>query len=209
MDLQFYNGSGWSTLMQVTTDGSGAYRFTNVPSLEAGQLYNVAYSNHENNDTRLWRRQSYAISSFSGGTVAGGSFDIQNIYHASPDPGATVTLPATFCWSRRNVSSDDYHFVLHDPSGSLNWNWYDAGSNTCYTLTALPSDYKFGVSYGWSIGVTNNAVDGYDWGLSYYYSPITFQQTSAELGATNAEPDIRPLTSGEDRGINNMQNGVE
>lgn len=181
LDLQYYHGDAWSTMINTTTDSSGNYQFNNVPNLKSGEKYNVAYSNPERNDTRLWRRQSFALTSFTGGTVFGGDFDIQNIYHQSPGPGASVTLPATFCWTRRNVANDNYFFVLQDPAGWLGWVWYDAGSNTCYTLTSLPSGYQFGVSYGWSIGVKNNPVDSYDWGVSYYYRPVTFQR-SAQTG---------------------------
>lgn len=168
--------------MNATTDGSGNYQFTEVPALKTGEKYNVAYSNQERNDTRLWRRQSFALNSFAGGSVFGGDFDVQNIYHQSPGSGAVLTLPVKFCWSRRSVATDNYYFVLHDPTGSLAAVWYNAGASTCYTLTALPMGYQVGVVYGWSIGVMNNSVDGYDWGLSYYYREITLRASALNAG---------------------------
>ncbi len=198
IDLDFFDGSNWSIRTETYTDFDGNYRFENPPSLSSGQMYNVTYRNYESDDSRLWVRQSFAITAYSGGDVAGGSFDIQNIYHQSPPSGTIVSLPATFCWTTRGIPDDRYYFVLQDPSGYLDWRWHAAGTSNCYTLTALPAGYQFGVTYGWSIGVEDNAVDNYDWGLSYYYREIIFQAggaTSTPTPTRTPAPTATP-TSG-------------
>jgi hypothetical protein len=175
LDLDLYDGSNWTSIRQTSTDADGNYQFLDPPPLVAGQQYRVIYRNHEGAGSRLAYRGSFVISSYGGGSVHGGSFDIKNIYHLSPSRGAIVTLPATFCWSSRNVPGDSYYFVLQQASGATPWEFLTSGANTCYTLNSLPTGFQFGIEYSWSIAVANNQVDGYDYGLSHYYQEVTFQ----------------------------------
>ncbi len=212
IDLVYWHRSSWLMFLTTSTDNSGNYLFATVPPLQSGERYAVAYFNHEGNTTRLAIRQSYALTGFGGGTVSGGDFDIQNLFHQSPSDGATVTLPATFCWSTRTVPNDRYYLIVQDPAGMLGAVWHDAGSSNCYTLTALPSGYQYGVAYGWSIGVKNNPLDTYDWGLSYFYQTITIQPSIAGVGLqaddVTLSPDLRNGSSEQLRSFGGWNEGV-
>jgi len=179
VDLHFFNGAQWSDLQQVLTDANGNYFFPSVPALSAGQMYNVAYANWENNSTRLTYAQSYAITTYAGGRLSGGDLQVQNIYHSSPDHAATVSLPASFCWQTRGVSGDTYFLVLEDAAQQR--HWYAAGSANCFQLNAMPEGFQYGQTYRWLIGVENEPADNYEWGLSYYYRDVVFQAGAAEI----------------------------
>jgi hypothetical protein len=173
VDLHFFNGAQWSDLQQVQTDSNGNYFFSGVAALSAGQMYNVSYANTEKNNTRLAYSQSFAITAYAGGRLSGGDLEVQNINHTSPADGATVGLPATFCWQTRSVSGDAYYLVLWDAAQQM--HWFAAGSSNCFQLDALPAGFAYGQTYRWSIGVENQPADNYEWGLSYYYREVTFQ----------------------------------
>jgi hypothetical protein len=174
--LNFFDGDQWTQLRQVDTNSNGNYFFSSVPPLGAGQMYGVSFENMENNNTRLARAQSFAITAYPGGRISGGDLEVQNVYHTSPADGATVGFPATFCWQTRGLSGDAYYLVLLDAAQEM--YWFAAGSENCLQLDDLPTGFQYGQAYPWSIGVVNQPVDSYDWGVAPFDREVTFQATT-------------------------------
>jgi hypothetical protein len=115
LELRFYNGSAWSTLMTTVTDSGGNYRFQNPSSLAAGQHYLVRYRN-EIDQSRLGIWETPHLTSFPSGSHANmGSFDIANIVLNSPFDGYETNLPHLFAWTpRQHTPGDSYKFNLFD-----------------------------------------------------------------------------------------------
>lgn len=205
--LRFYNGSSWSTALTTVTGTDGSYRFDGAPSLSSGQRYYVRYANGEDgnaDDPRyLFVWQSYGIESYTAGASApGGDFDIANIQLVSPLPGAQVSLPQTFQWTRRSATTtDSYELNLFDPVDSDPWWWTDPplGYVGSYTLTSLPPGMSTGTGYGWNVWVYS--PDG-GTGISYYFRWVTFT-TSTGATADGLEERYRdPDRLLEDRRLN-------
>jgi N-acetylneuraminic acid mutarotase len=197
IDLDYFSASGssWSTRAYVSTDSSGKYDFVDQPALASGDIYNAAYYNKEGNNTRLGYCQKAYMTSYAGGTVWGGDFELQNVVMQSPGGGSSISPPYTFCWTSRGIAGDNYYLRLWDSSGSGEY-WYDAGANTCYTLNSLPSGWACGVSYYWGVGVTNNPQDGNDLCLSRYYRAVTLACSAASSAAADPAPQVRQLRPG-------------
>ena len=67
-------------------------------------MYYVRYGPNDTDDRYLWNWYGPDITSYTAASgVAGGDFDIADVELLSPDPGATVTLPETFTWRRREL----------------------------------------------------------------------------------------------------------
>jgi hypothetical protein len=190
LDYSPDGGSSWSNRAQVYTDASGKYSFASPPVLATGEAYNVAYYNPEDNSSRLGYCQKYFITDYPGGALWGGDFEIKNVAMQSPGGGASVTLPAQFCWYSRGIPGDNYYLLLQDPSEFGAW-WYNAGADNCYTISALPPGWQFGVQYRWLVGVENNPQDENDWCISYYYRTVTFQPGASSPASADETPDYR------------------
>jgi hypothetical protein len=190
IDLDYFDGVDWSTSMQAYTDGAGKYSFADPPALAADEIYNATYYNWEENSSRLSYCQKSYITSYSGGAVWGGDFETKNVSMQSPSSGASVTLPATFCWNVRGISGDNYYLLLEDPDDPGAW-WHDAGASNCYTLATLPSGWQYGVQYHWLVGVENNPQDENDWCVSYYYRTVTFLASASNPDGAGDMPEYR------------------
>jgi len=185
--LRYYNGTSWSTYASTTTDASGKYQFSAVPTLSTGQKYYIRWSNATGDNTRLYLWICNSITSNAPTTAAlQCSFDIQNIVLLSPASGATVSLPQTFSWQKRTTSSDDYELNIMDVADFSPWWWTNPslGYNGSYTLNTLPGGFSINTEYGWEMWVYG--TNGY--GTSYYYRPITFSNTGNRV-------EMKPLTS--------------
>jgi hypothetical protein len=151
--LQFWNGAAWTEQATVTTAGDGSYNFIGAPSLATGQEYYVLYAN--TNDPNpgpgyLWNWYANSISSYTAGTaVAGGDFDVADIAFVSPADGASATLPATFCWTPRSASTDNYKLVFYNPATDKVASTDYLGYVDCVTITGLPSGWPSGETYTW------------------------------------------------------------
>jgi hypothetical protein len=173
LDLRFYNGLTLSTAATTTTDANGRYSFTSAASLSAGQTYYVRFLNPATTaDGRLGIWLTGDLTSYSAGSsVDIGDFDLADIA-LSPTPGAPVSLPATFQWTRRSAtSSDSYQFELFDPNGPSDYLSPLLGYAGDYTLNSLPGGFGTGTPYGWDVLV--HSPDG-GFGGSFYYNGVTF-----------------------------------
>lgn len=185
LDLRFYNGSSWSTRMSTTTNSNGDYLFSNPPSLSSGQIYYVLYRNPSSTPNgRLWGWYGADITSYTSGTrVHGGDFDIKDITMRAPSDGSSVTLPYTFRWDLRGITSDRYRLVLYDPVSKNLAISGDLGYVNQVTLTGLPSGWPSGRTYVWWVMVCQDtACSAYgeafeSWSVTIYSGSSTSQQT--------------------------------
>ena len=183
LDLRFDDGAAWSTAATTSTNGDGGYCFSGVPSLGAGQVYYVRYGPNADDDRYLSHWFGPDITSYTAASrVAGGDFDIADVELLSPDPGATVTLPETFTWRRRELAGDTYRWRLFVPFGTDAWWSNDLGDVGSFTLNGLPQGAVYGREYGWHVLVFHGP-DSY--GSSYYAFGVTF---SASAGAAGPPP---------------------
>lgn len=159
LDLRFYNGSSWSTRSNTTTNSNGDYLFANPPSLSSGQSYYVRYLNPSSTPNgRLGGWYGADITSYtSGSRVHGGDFDIKDVTLQSPSNGSSVTLPRTFQWYLRGITSDHYHIALYDPVASKLAVSGDLGYVNQVTMTSLPPGWPSGRQYYWWIIVCQDA----------------------------------------------------
>ena len=176
VDLRFFDGSVWSTYDTQVTNSSGAYYFTNLPTLTNGQSYYVRWFNNLDNPNHLGAYYCDLIDTDNIDTgLLTCDFNIHNVFHVSPEDATTVRLPKTFEWTLRPTTTDSYELDISDIDTDDPW-WYTdppLGYTNSYLLTSLPAVLQTNVEYGWFMGVWG--INGY--GFSYYYRTITFQNT--------------------------------
>jgi hypothetical protein len=174
--LDFFDGNSWTTFTTAVTDQSGAYSFTGVPALGAGQRYVVAYVNDAFTAGRLYLWLTRELTSYGANdTVDMGTFDIADVPLGNPPDDAAVNLPTTFTWSPRAASpSDSYALTLYDPQDfnpAAQTN--PLGYTSSVTIGGLPPSFSFGVPYVWEMWIVgpNGEI-----GVSLDYHFITFWQ---------------------------------
>ncbi len=173
--LSQYDGDSWFTADVTLTDDNGRYSFLDAATLGAGELYSVDYLNTPDDPNPgpgyLWSWSGNRIASYTAGqSVAGGDFDVADVLLASPPDGATVTLPAAFCWTPRGITGDNYQFVLwnvtiDDLAGSD-----FLGNDSCFTMNALVGGWKETDELRWWVQVyagADPAATPYNFGASY------------------------------------------
>lgn len=194
VNLRLWDGSSMVDLGDQWTDSSGKYQIDNLPLLLVDQSYYVRWSNPANDPTRLGFYTCYVLSEAMNPGSYPCSFDVSDIVLSDPTPGSAITLPRTFYWQKRSVTSDSYEFDLADMSDNQPWFWSpQLGYTNAYTLSALPTGFSNNVEYGWFVWVYGD--QGY--GASFYYHTVTF--TSAISGAA---PQVvigekKPLSAGQ------------
>jgi hypothetical protein len=172
--LRYYDGSVWSTYATTTTDANGYYQFSDLPSIGSEQSMYVRWNNTNYDSSRLWLSRCWYITSsnLDDPNAYQCSFDLENVELLSPDPGAIVSLPYTFTWNRRAITTDSYELNLADMSDDDPWWWTDPplGYVGNYTLNSLPAGFVPGEQYSWWVWVYGPG--GY--GISYYYYTVSF-----------------------------------
>lgn len=182
LDLRFFNGVEWSTILTTTTDEDGIYRFVNVPALQAGQRYYVRYLNTEI-EGYLYTWHAKLITSLQGGQeINGGDFNIGGIYLNAPPAGSQLFVPIEFRWSKRNgFTNDSYELNLFEPQTGSPYFYTNPslGFVDTYTLNNLPAGFKSGTWYVWNIWVYGEGgnADG-NWGISYWSYYLRLYGTS-------------------------------
>ncbi|MCL4396206.1 MAG: M4 family metallopeptidase, partial [Chloroflexi bacterium] len=153
--LYKWTGSAYASIASTKTDNLGYYHFLGVGSLSSGQWYVVEFWNQAGIAGELWWLDTYYVTTYSAGATAWlGSGEISDIPLVSPC-GATVTLPNTFQWKRRN-GSYSYLMELFDLSRTVYWASAWTGSDY-YVLSSRPSGFTTNYQYGWDTIVNPSA----------------------------------------------------
>lgn len=174
LSLRYYNGSSYSTYATTSTDANGNYQFTNLPTLGSGQGMYVRWYNDDNNVDRLSSWSCWYIDSDTTDTNAYQcDFDLKDVVLVSPAGGSTITLPYSFYWTTRGITTDSYELDIADRSDYDPYWWADFGYTDHYTMNSLPDELSINEEYGWWMWVYGS--DGY--GISYYYRNVIFSNT--------------------------------
>jgi hypothetical protein len=185
-------------VMTTTTDGAGNYRFSGVPALPADQVYYVQFSNDlepgsPEASARLAVWFGREINRYAAGDTAdGGSFDIANVELIAPSDQATLSLPATFSWSRRGIAGDLYS-VGFAPSDAPEVCYSSLSDQTSLVVDqAFLADcgLEYGTPYDWYVYVADQ-----DWttgfGISYNYHVVRFAGVGNLRSSAHQHDDAR------------------
>jgi TolB protein len=202
LDLRWWDGASWSTRSSATTQADGSYHFNNAPSLSAGQSYYVRFLNSPSAPNPgtgyLYAWYGSQIDGYtSGSSASGGDFDVKDISLTSPASGASVNLPAAFCWEARGVAGDNYRLAFYNPETDTTGYTSFLGSDTCTTITGLPQGWNSGVQYEWWVNVyqgSNPDANANNYGTSYYYHLATINFSPGQMSL--AETDWQMSKSG-------------
>jgi len=116
----------------------------------------------------------------AGTALPGGDFDVADIPLVSPADGASVTLPASFCWTPRNVPSDNYALVVYYPDNDETAMTSYLGHVSCVTLTGLPPSWPSGATYLWWV----EAYQGDDPDATPYNDGVSYGDREATINFT-------------------------
>lgn len=104
----------------------------------------------------------------------------------SPADGASVTLPANFCWTPRNVPSDNYALVAYYPDNDETATTGYLGHVSCITLTGLLPSWPSGATYLWWVEAyqgDDSDVTPYNYGISYEDREATINFSASASGS--------------------------
>jgi len=171
--LIIYDGSSYATFDYSTTDSNGNYLFSTFPVLETGQEYFVLWTNYKNsNQLSSWFCDSiYPDTTDPLAYIC--NFDVENIELLSPDSNSVISLPYTFLWQKRSITTEDYVLYLGDKIGRDPLWWTDQlGYSGSYILNSLPQGFISFQPYEWWVYIYGE--NGF--GVSYSYNTVTFQE---------------------------------
>jgi hypothetical protein len=203
LDLEHWDGTKTTTAQSTTTGSDGRYLFSPLAGLSPGQTYTVRYLNTYTAPNPgpgyLLSWSSEPITEYQTGTaVPGGDFDVADIALNAPAEGATVTLPAQFCWQPRSTLSDNYVLYVYYPAGAATAKSDYLGRDSCFTLTGMPQGWPSGAEYHWwvrayqgqdPVSTSHNYGDSYGFrGVTIGYS-ATSQAPESGLTIQLAPPD--------------------
>jgi hypothetical protein len=194
LDLRFFDGAGYSTLRSTTTSQSGAYNFSDAPTLGPGQSYYVRFTNTGGTLGELWFWGTANITGYSaGGSVAAGDFDLADIALSFPPNNITLGLPVSFQWQvRPGLVTDSYQLAIYDyADGNPFAQTALLGYVNSVLVTGVPNTFQSGVPYAWEVRV--NSPDG-GLGISYSTRFVTFN--NAVTGAANSVSGVHALLPG-------------
>lgn len=173
--LRRYDATTETSVMTTTTNATGDYLFTNVPTLPVGSTYYVRYGPNSTDPRYVSFWYGPDITAYAAGeSRAGGDLDIANIPLDSPPHQAKRSFPIFFAWTKRNVPQDTYRFFI----GDANQLWQSSflGYVAQFILPSLPEGAAFNRVYRWYLGVyaASDSV-----GFSFHYREITFASQTA------------------------------
>lgn len=202
LELRYFDGFSYSTYATATTDAGGNYKFSALPALTAGQSMYVRWINTSFNANWLYSWVCNELTAYPSSDVTC-SFDIQDIKMNAPPPGALISLPYTFSWTKRVTTSDNYFIEIFDPYDMDPWIYTDPplGYVSSYRINNIPPFMQTYYTYGWSMGVYGANGQG----SSYYYFEVAF----TNLGTLAASPQealaMQPFQRKLDRPAPNRQ----
>lgn len=170
LELRQYDDTAEITVATTHTDATGSYRFTDVPTLPAGNNYYVRFGPNYTYQALVYLWFGPSIDTYvAGQSAAGGDFDIANI--DTQWANAIGPVPGTFAWKKRNVPDDNYRWRLLDRATGKSVSSPLLGYVDQYTLGTLPEGVKEGQPYYWYVE-TVNPVRGV--GYSFYMGIVQF-----------------------------------
>jgi hypothetical protein len=155
IQLHIHNPSS-TTIATTQTQPDGTYAFLDVPSLAAGETYNVVQSSDDLLPAQLSLWFSRTISSYTAGDVIDlGTADLADIELVAPDYYATVPLPATFSWTPRPATPTDiYELQIAEANDGNPYSISPKlGYVDHYTLKSLPAGFDTDWKYYWDVWV--------------------------------------------------------
>jgi 5-hydroxyisourate hydrolase-like protein (transthyretin family) len=175
VDLYYLNGSAWWYESSTETAADGTYQFADAPGLSGDEVYRVEYYNYADIAGRVYYWDSNEFEYFTAGTnYQVNDFDIADIPSVSPADRATVSLPASFQWTRRPATpTDNYEFDIEDLSGVGFWWLGNLGYVESFQMVGLPSFFYPGSSYAWWVAASGPG----GFGESRLYRNVTFSNT--------------------------------
>jgi hypothetical protein len=154
LELRYFDGSTWSTLMNTSTTSNGNFSFLGVPSLSNNHEYYVRTAMNGGLQSALAQWSSRVISNFTvGHTVGISDFDIQDLNLVSPTNNEFVPFPVKFEFSPRGLLvTDMYSLVLYDPVDGNPFIRTGSYRNTSgFIFNELPTGFSYNTTYAWSI----------------------------------------------------------
>jgi len=169
--MEYYDGGRYSIFDTATTDASGNYRFPSTPPVPYQGMYFYVYWYNPGNASYLDYWECNTVYNTTPVSNYNCSFNIHDIVLTGPADGASVTIPATFSWTMRSTTTDNYGLYIYDPvyHGSSYWSGnlgYVGSKYLTSTTTGLAPDYP----YIWHIEVSTSAGNG----VSYNERDVTF-----------------------------------
>ena len=174
--LMLYEGSNYpSGVASTNTAADGSYLFTADP-LSAGQSYRVYYSGTALAEGKLDYWYTTFLATYESGQITKrGDFDIADVPLVSPVGAATIALPTTFQWDRRQATpGDSYRFELDNGYSLCHVFSSWLGYVNSYTLdSTVEGCDNTGFQNYWTVYVSDG--DG-GIGRSYFYNSFKFSK---------------------------------
>jgi hypothetical protein len=152
--------------------------------------YRVIWQNSGNSQT-MWNWKCSPVSGVNAAAYTC-NIEIADTALSAPASGASVSLPATFTWTRRATTGESYEVNFLD-ANHLYVGWSDSYPDTGQWTMASLTDLAFGalntdVQYYWEMWVYGPT--GY--GIGYALRPLTFTPLGA-APALSGIPPAQPL----------------
>ncbi len=192
--LRSYNSSSETTVSTTTTDGNGNYSFANPPTPASGSTYYVRYGPNQDTPAYVFIWFGPDIPSYTAGQVLdAGTINIATVPLVSPSPGATVSIPATFTWTKR-TTTDWYRLGLFAADTGSGWLMPTVQYNDSYTLQSVAplTGFQFNKDYIWTVRVYDS-TDTSSYGEAFEDRHVTFTQ-AAQSTATATQTSV-PATA--------------
>ncbi|MBX0326490.1 hypothetical protein K2Z83_02125 [Oscillochloris sp. ZM17-4] len=204
--------AGSTIIASAASDAAGAYSFTGVPALGAGETYQVWFLNAPASATR----PDSQLGFWAGPTISASRLLAQPTYTvpdlvvgdvalSSPDSYSTVAAtnnsPVRLSWAGRGVANETYQLCVYDPqridpATSLPTQvcGKEVSDPSLFTFDLSPKSFdsvpSFGFSYGRSYRwyVVAYGADGQQYGYSFYERAITLATESISPPAAAVTP---------------------
>ena len=175
----------WNFVGSAIPGPDGCYLFANVGTLDGGLIYMVNYRNTaavpNPGPGYLYYWGGNRIAAYQAGTrVHGGDFDLVDLRLVAPADGASLALPATFCWEPRPVIGDIYQLVLDVPATGTYGLWVAPAGANCITVDSLPPNLPPGSPLRWSIYILLPGNVPYNYGVTYESRTVTLGAAAPE-----------------------------
>ncbi len=198
LELRSNAAGSFTTIMTTTTKTGGLYNFLGVPALPALKEYYVRFQNTQFTAGRLWFWRTKSITSYTlGSDVLIGDFDIGDISLGTPADGASISIPATFNWTRRTATTtDSYELEIYTPGYTIRWYSNSLGYVNSYVLSSMPAGLSAEPFIYWEVWVYPPdylPADRGPYGVSLDTHTITFSALGLAPGRALSPQELLQL----------------